>query len=78
MATAAAIAAIATAIGSPRCAAGRARLTGDPVLPGLEHGVNTVTEVRLRRADDTHATLKKEASEWLVAERGWPAETGKV
>ena len=56
----------------------RATLTGDPVLPGLEHGVNTVTEVRLRRADDTHATLKKEASEWMVAERGWPAELGKV
>jgi hypothetical protein len=40
--------------------------------------VNTVTEVRLRRADDTHATLKKGASEWMVAERGWPAELGKV
>ena len=56
----------------------RATLSGDPVLPGLEHGVNTVTEVRLRRADDTHATLKKEASEWMVAERGWPAELSKV
>jgi hypothetical protein len=56
----------------------RATLAGDLVLPGLEHAVNTVTEVRLHKADDTHATLQKSASGWLVAERGWPAEVNKV
>jgi hypothetical protein len=56
----------------------RATLAGDLVLPGLEHGVNTVTEVRLHKADDTHATLRKSASGWLVVERGWPAEVNKV
>jgi hypothetical protein len=56
----------------------RATLAGDLVLPGLEHAVNTVTEVRLRKADDTHATLQKGASGWLVLERGWPADVNKV
>jgi hypothetical protein len=56
----------------------RATLAGDLVLPGLEHGVNTVTELRLHKADDTHTTLQKGASGWLVAERGWPAEVNKV
>ncbi|HEV3287315.1 MAG TPA: DUF4340 domain-containing protein [Steroidobacteraceae bacterium] len=56
----------------------RATLAGDLVLPGLEHGVNTVTEVRLHKADDIHTTLQKGASGWLVAERGWPAEVSKV
>ncbi len=56
----------------------RATLAGDLVLPGLEHAVNTVTEVRLRKADDTHVTLQKGATGWLVLERGWPAEVNKV
>lgn len=56
----------------------RATLAGDLVLPGLEHGVNTVTEVRLHKADDIHSTLQKGAAGWLVAERGWPAEVNKV
>jgi Domain of unknown function (DUF4340) len=56
----------------------RATLAGDLVLPGLEHGVNTVTEVRLHKADDTHATLQKGASGWIVVERGWPAEVSRV
>ena len=56
----------------------RATLAGDPVLPGLGRGVNTVTQVSLRRGDETHATLSKQGTEWLVAERGWPADRGKV
>ena len=56
----------------------RATLAGDLVLPGLEHGVNTVTQVTLRRADDTHATLSRQGPQWLVAERGWPADRAKV
>ena len=56
----------------------RATLGGDPVLPGLGRGVNTVTQVSLRRGDETHATLSKQGTEWIVTERGWPADRGKV
>jgi Domain of unknown function (DUF4340) len=56
----------------------RAVNAGDLVLPGLEHSVNSVTTVRLRRGDDTHTTLNREGSGWLVAERGWPADVGKL
>jgi Domain of unknown function (DUF4340) len=56
----------------------RATLSGDLVLPGLERAVNTVTEVRLRKGDGTHATLTKGANEWGVAERAWPAQRDKV
>ena len=55
-----------------------ATLAGDLVLPGLEHSVNAVTEVDLRRGDGTRVSLKKDASAWTVGERAWPAETGKV
>jgi len=56
----------------------RATLGGDPVLPGLEHGINAVTQVRLRKGDGTQVTLKKEAEGWSVAERSWPAQVNKV
>lgn len=56
----------------------RATLSGDLVLPGLEHGVNAVTEVRLKRGDGTATTLKKGDGGWTVAERDWPADVGKV
>ena len=55
-----------------------ATLSGDPVLPGLEHGINDVTQVRLRKGDGTQVTLKKEAEGWSVAERSWPAQVSKV
>jgi hypothetical protein len=51
---------------------------GALVLPGLEHNVNTVTSVGLRKGDDTHATLKKDGAGWSVGERAWPADIGKV
>jgi hypothetical protein len=56
----------------------RATLSGDLVLPGLEQAVNTVTEIRLKKGDGTHATLTKGPNEWSVAERGWPAQRDKV
>src|SRR5207237_8741176 len=52
----------------------RATLAGDLVLPDLEHHVNAVTEVALRKADGTHATLKRNGAGWSVGERGWPAD----
>ncbi len=56
----------------------RATLAGDLVLPGLERSVNTVTQVALKRGDETHVTLTRQADDWIVTERGWPAERGKV
>lgn len=56
----------------------RSVMAGDLVLPGLERSVNTVTVVRLRKADGVHTTLEKSGTAWSVAERGWPAEVSKV
>src|SRR4029077_7744117 len=56
----------------------RATLAGDLVLPELEHHVNAVTELALRKADGTHTTLKRDGAGWSVGERGWPADAGKV
>src|SRR5579862_9537919 len=56
----------------------RSIVAGELVLPGLEHSVNEVTSVRLRRANDVHATLSKTGDVWSVADRGWPADFSKV
>ena len=56
----------------------RATMAGDLVLPGLESALNTVTEVRLTKGDETHTTLKKGAADWAVGERDYPADSGKV
>jgi hypothetical protein len=56
----------------------RSIVAGDLVLPGLEHSVNEVTSVRLRKANDVHATLSKAGDVWSVADRGWPADFSKV
>src|SRR3979490_593936 len=56
----------------------RATLAGDLVLPDLEHHVNTVTEIGLRKGDGTRTTLKKDGAGWRVGERGWPADPGKL
>ena len=56
----------------------RATLAGDLVLPGLEHAVNAVTEVRIHKGDGTRTTLRAGANGWSVAERSWPAQLSKV
>jgi hypothetical protein len=56
----------------------RDMVVGALVLPGLEHNVNTVTKVTLRKGDGTHATLQKGSDAWRVEERGWPADVSKV
>ncbi len=52
--------------------------TGQLVLPGLEHSVNSITEVRLVKGDGTRTTLKKGATDWVIGERGFPADSSRV
>lgn len=56
----------------------RATSAGDLVLPGLESALNNVTEVRLTKGDQTHTTLKKGGTGWVIAERDYPADSGKI
>ncbi len=56
----------------------RATAAGDLVLPGLEKSINTITEVKLSKGDDTKTTLQKGATGWTVGERGYAADSGKV
>jgi hypothetical protein len=40
--------------------------------------LNDVTEIRLTKGDGTRTTLKKRPADWVVGERGYPADTGRV
>ncbi len=53
-------------------------LAGTPVLKGLEPAINEVTEVRISKGDGTLVTLRKRASDWVVVERDFPADGGRV
>ncbi len=51
---------------------------GKAVLPGLENALNSVTEVRITGAGGVHTIIDKGARHWLVRERGYPADSGKL
>src|SRR5690606_11556519 len=53
-------------------------VAGGAVLPKLKPVLNDVTEVRISKADGTRTTLRKEESGWIVAEREFPADSGRV
>jgi Domain of unknown function (DUF4340) len=56
-----------------------ATLAGNAVLPGLDKAtLNSVSEVRLSKGDGTKTTLKKGATDWMIAERDYAADSGKV
>lgn len=63
---------------SGRNQTGADSIAGTKVLPGLEGAVNDITEVRITKADKTQATLDRKATDWIVAERGYPADSGKL
>jgi hypothetical protein len=69
-------------IGLAAWVASRSQTGGDsiagPVLPGLERSVNDVTEIRITKADKTQTTLERKTTDWTVAERGYPADSGKL
>jgi Domain of unknown function (DUF4340) len=56
----------------------KATLAGDLVLPGLEKSLNDVNAIHLVKGDGTRTTLKKSATDWVVAERDFPADSGRV
>jgi hypothetical protein len=51
---------------------------GAPVFAGLKPVVNDVTEVRISKGDGTRATLRKRAADWIVVERDYTADGGRV
>jgi FlaG/FlaF family flagellin (archaellin) len=53
-------------------------LAGGPVLKDLKPALNDVSEVRISKGDGTLATLRKRASDWVVVERDFPADGGRV
>ncbi|HTV50476.1 MAG TPA: DUF4340 domain-containing protein [Steroidobacteraceae bacterium] len=52
--------------------------SGQLLLPGLEKSLNEVTEVRLIKGDGTRTTLHRQAKDWVVVERDYPADSGHV
>lgn len=77
LAVGAAVIAIAVWLGSSRNNAHEA-FAGQPVLPGLKDALNEVTELRIAKGDGTQVTLRRRESDWVVAEREFPADPGKV
>jgi hypothetical protein len=56
----------------------RNSVAGTLVLPGLERSLNSATEIRISKAGGTRTTLEKRGDDWIVAERGYPADFGKL
>lgn len=63
---------------STRSQGGEDPIAGTAVLPGLQGAVNQVTQIRITKADGTRTTLQKNATDWVVGERGYPADSGKL
>lgn len=57
---------------------GTAAEAGRLVLPDLESSINGVTEVRISKGDGTRTTLTKGATDWIIGERGFPADSSHV
>ncbi|MFI4884310.1 MAG: DUF4340 domain-containing protein [Steroidobacterales bacterium] len=63
---------------STRSQGGQDPIAGTHVLPGLAGAVNEVTQIRITKADGTRVTLERNATDWVVGERGYPADSGKL
>jgi hypothetical protein len=63
---------------SGRSQRGGSSVAGTAVLPGLEGSLNDVTQIRITKAGKTQATLDRRPTDWVVAERGYPADSGKL
>lgn len=56
----------------------RAVVSGEPILADLKQALNSVTEVHLAKSDGTRTTLKKSGGDWMVTERNFLADAGRV
>jgi Domain of unknown function (DUF4340) len=63
---------------SSRSETGASPVAGTQVLPGLEGSLNQVTQVRISKAGDSRTTLNRAATDWVVGQRGYPADSGKL
>jgi hypothetical protein len=63
---------------SGRGQTGNDSIAGTAVLPGLESSLNDVTQVRITKAGNNRTTLDRQATDWIVGERGYPADSGKL
>ena len=63
---------------SSRSQTGGDSIAGATVLPGLETSLNAVTQVRITKADRAEASLDKHSDDWVVDQRGYPADSGKL
>jgi hypothetical protein len=63
---------------SSRNQSGSDPVAGTRVLPGLETSVNDITQVRITKAGGAQATLERRTTDWIVAERDYPADSGKL
>jgi hypothetical protein len=63
---------------SSRNQTGNDSIAGTLVLPGLEGALNDVTQIRITKAGNIQTTLDRKATEWRVAERAYPADSGKL
>ncbi len=61
-----------------RAQRGSASIAGTTVLPGLGAQLNDVTQIRIRGAGGEQVTLVKGARHWMVRERDYPADSGKL
>jgi hypothetical protein len=52
--------------------------SGNQVLSGLSADLNAVTEVRLSKADGTRVTLRRRETDWIVGEREYRADSGRI
>ncbi len=58
--------------------ASNATQAGTLVLPNLESSINGITEVRISKGDGARTTLTKGATDWIIGERGFPADSSRV
>lgn len=63
---------------SSRSQTGEGSMAGTRVLPGLQSSLNDITEIRITKAGGTRTTLERKATDWIVGERGYPADSGKL
>ena len=61
-----------------RAQRGSASIAGTVVLRGLEANLNAVTEVRITGPGGKEVTLVKGARRWMVRQRDYPADSGKL